>query len=73
MKKLQTFVGVLVGIVFAVLAVYYWMTPAGSLPNWMPGFIADGTAVHIKHGVAALVVALAGFAYAWFGSAKKAQ
>ena len=73
MKKSQTIIGVLIGVVFATIAVYYWMTPAGSLPSWMPGFIAGGTAVHIKHGVAALVVALVGFAYAWFGTAKKAS
>ena len=73
MKKAQIIIGILLGILFAALAAFYWMTPAGSLPGWMPGFIAGGTEIHIKHGIAALVIALAAFAYAWFGSAKKAN
>jgi hypothetical protein len=53
--------------------VVYWTTPAGSLPTWLPGFTASDGAIHIKHGIAAFVVALAAFAYAWFSSGKKKQ
>jgi amino acid permease len=71
MKKLQIIVGVLVGVVCLGLAVVYWTTPAMSLPTWLPGFIAGDAGIHVKHGVAALVVALAAFAFAWFSSGKK--
>ena len=72
-KTLKISVGVIVGIVFLALAIFYWTVPSGSLPSYMPGFIAGGTTVHVKHGIAAFVVALLGFIYAWFASAKKAQ
>ncbi len=71
MKKLQIIIGVLVGIVCLGFAVIYWTTPAGSLPAWLPGFTLGDGAIHVKHGIAALVVALAAFAYAWFSSGKK--
>ena len=71
MKKLQIIIGVLVGIACLGLAVLYWTTPAGSLPNWLPGFIAGSAEIHIKHGIAALVVAIAAFIFAWFSLGKK--
>jgi amino acid permease len=71
MKKFQTVIGTLVGIMCLVLAIIYWTTPAGSLPTWLPGFAIGDGAVHVKHGVVAFIVALAAFAYAWFSSGKK--
>jgi hypothetical protein len=71
MKKLKITIGVVLGIVLLGLAMIYWTTPAGSLPTWLPGFAVGDGAIHIKHGIAAFVVALAGFAYAWFSSGKK--
>lgn len=71
MKKLQIIVGILVGIACFGLMVVYWTTPAGSLPAWFPGFIAGSAVVHVKHGVAALIVALASFIFAWFSAGKK--
>jgi hypothetical protein len=71
MKKLKIIIGVVLGIVLLWIAIIYWTTPASSLPTWLPGFAAGDSAIHVKHGVAALVVALAGFAYAWFSSGKK--
>ena len=70
MKKLQIIIGVIVGIVCLGLMLY-WTAPAGSLPHWLPGFIAGSADVHLKHGIAALVVALAAFMFAWFSSGKK--
>ena len=65
---------VLLGIVFIVLALYYWMTPAGSLPAFVPGFEAGVTTVHIKHGIASFLLGLALFAFAWFqGGPKKIE
>ena len=63
--------GVAVDIIFLIIAGFYWTTPSGSLPSYVPGFAAGGTTIHVKHGVAALVIALAAFAAAWFGSGKK--
>ena len=72
MKK-KTIVGisVLLGIVFVAIAIMYWVTPAGSLPTFMPGYEAGVAAVHVKHGVAAFILALGVFAYAWFRSGKR--
>ncbi len=61
----------LLGIVLVIVAVVYWITPAGSLPHYFPGFIEGGTSTHVKHGLAALIVALGLFAYAWFQTGKK--
>ena len=73
MKKTLNILAVALGVVFIGLAIYYWMTPANALPAFMPGYDAALTTVHIKHGIAALVVGLALLVYAWFGSAKKAS
>ncbi len=54
------------GLVLAVIAVVYWVVPAGSLPGFFPGFEAGGTRVRVKHGIAAAVVAVVVFAFAWY-------
>jgi hypothetical protein len=59
---------VLLGIVFVVIAVVYWIEPAGSLPAFFPGHEAGSSHHHAKHGIAAFVVALACFVFAWFQS-----
>jgi hypothetical protein len=61
----------LLGIVFLALAVLYWITPAGSLPAYLPGFEPGVATVHFKHGLGSLILALALFAFAWFQSAPK--
>ena len=57
---------VVLGVIFLVIACVYWLVPAGSLPGFMPGFEAGVPRVHVKHGVAALVVAAVCFIVAWF-------
>jgi hypothetical protein len=59
-------VAIVLGLVFAAIAIVYWLVPAGSLPGFMPGFEAGGARVHVKHGVAAAVVAAVLFAWAWY-------
>jgi hypothetical protein len=71
MNKLLVWGSIVLGVVFVALAVYYWITPAGSLPVYLPGFEAGATTVHLKHGLAALILALALFVFAWFQSAPK--
>lgn len=59
---------VLLGIVFLVIAVIYFVEPAGSLPSFFPGHEAGSSHHHAKHGIAAIVVSLAFFVFAWFQS-----
>jgi NADH:ubiquinone oxidoreductase subunit 5 (subunit L)/multisubunit Na+/H+ antiporter MnhA subunit len=63
---------VILGILLLVVAVVYFVEPAHSLPSFFPGHVSAGDAEanhhHTKHGIAALVVALACFAFAWFAS-----
>lgn len=58
------------GIVFLGLALIYFITPANSLPSFLPGYDPTLTKVHFKHGVGSLLLALAIFAFAWFNSGK---
>jgi hypothetical protein len=68
-KPLPLLAGFL-GIVFIALAVIYWLTPAGSLPAFFPGFEAGSSHVHFKHALGSLILALSLFAFAWFQSAR---
>jgi hypothetical protein len=62
----------LVGVVLVAVAVIYFVEPAHALPSFFPGHVAasaQGAGAHDgKHGGAALVIALAAFALAWFAS-----
>ena len=60
---------VLAGIVFLVIAVVYFVDTAHALPSFFPGHDSAPTSHHhVKHGIAALVVAIACFIFAWFQS-----
>jgi hypothetical protein len=59
---------VLLGVVFVVIAIVYFVEPASSLPSFFPGHEAGSSHHHAKHGIAALVVAAACFVFAWFQS-----
>jgi NADH:ubiquinone oxidoreductase subunit 5 (subunit L)/multisubunit Na+/H+ antiporter MnhA subunit len=68
---------VVLGVLLIVVAIIYFVEPAHSLPSFFPGH-ASATSTeakhhHTKHGIAALVVALACFAFAWFQTGPKAQ
>jgi hypothetical protein len=56
---------IILGLIFAVIACVYWLTPAGSLPAFVPGFRPGSTAIHVKHGLASLAAAVACFIIAW--------
>jgi Na+/H+ antiporter NhaD/arsenite permease-like protein len=66
---------VIVGVLLIVIAVVYFVTPAHSLPSFFPGHTsatsAEANHHHTKHGLAALIVALACFAFAWFQTGPK--
>ena len=71
MNKLFAWGAAVLGVVFIGLAIYYWVTPAGSLPMFFPGYIAGATEGHVKHGIASLLLGIALLIYGWFASAKK--
>jgi Na+/H+ antiporter NhaD/arsenite permease-like protein len=68
---------VLLGVVLIVVAVVYFVTPEHSLPSFFPGHSSptgpEPNHHHTTHGIAALVVALGCFAFAWFASGPKAR
>jgi Na+/H+ antiporter NhaD/arsenite permease-like protein len=68
---------VILGIVLIVVAIVYFVTPEHSLPSFFPGHASAGSAEanhhHSKHGIAALIVALGCFAFAWFQSGPKTE
>ncbi len=63
---------VILGVVLLVVAVIYFTQPQHALPSFFPGHSSasdpEANHHHTKHGIAALIVALACFAYAWFQS-----
>lgn len=59
---------VVLGIVLIVVAIIYFLEPAGSLPSFFPGHASGSSHHHAKHGVAALVVGLLCLVFAWFQS-----
>jgi Na+/H+ antiporter NhaD/arsenite permease-like protein len=68
---------VIVGVLLIVVALIYFVTPEKSLPSFFPGHASASSAEanhhHSKHGIAALVVALACFAFAWFQTGPKTR
>jgi uncharacterized membrane protein HdeD (DUF308 family) len=66
---------VVIGVLAVVVAVIYFVEPAHSLPSFFPGHVSASSSEaahhHTKHGIAALVVALACFAFAWFATGPK--
>jgi drug/metabolite transporter (DMT)-like permease len=70
-SRLITIVAAAAGVILLVVAGVYFAEPAKSLPSFFPGYDATGVYHHNKHGIAALLVALACFAFVWFQSGPK--
>ena len=64
---------VLLGILLLALAVLYWVDSADALPSFIPGHEDGSSHHHIKHGLAAAILALGCFAFAWFQSGPTSQ
>jgi UDP-N-acetylmuramyl pentapeptide phosphotransferase/UDP-N-acetylglucosamine-1-phosphate transferase len=62
---------IVVGIALIAVAIVYWAEPAKSLPSFFPGHQAGSNHHHTKHGIAAFLVGLACFAFAWFNTGPK--
>ena len=73
MKKSYTPWLIVLGILFVALAIYYWATAAGSLPHWLPGYEAGSSHHHLKHGLAAALLGVGCFVWAWFNSSPGSQ
>jgi hypothetical protein len=72
-KIILNVLAMLAGVAFIGLAYFYWVTPAGELPAYVPGFVEGATNIHYKHAIASFLLGFAAFAFAWFasGSGKK--
>jgi uncharacterized membrane protein HdeD (DUF308 family) len=57
---------VIVGAILIVVAIIYFIDPAKSLPSFFPGHQSGSSHHHTKHGIAALVVGVLCFVFAWF-------
>lgn len=62
---------IILGIIFLALAVMYFVEPAKSLPSFIPGHQSGSSHHHVKHGIAALVLAAGSFIFAWFQTGPK--
>ena len=59
---------IVLGIALLVVAAVYFVDSASALPSFFPGHQAGSSHHHIKHGIAALVVGVGCFVFAWFQS-----
>src|SRR5205823_4987701 len=67
-RRLLATLAIVLGIILMIVAVVYWAEPAKSLPGFFPGHQAGSGHHHVKHGIAAFLVGLACFAFAWFNT-----
>jgi hypothetical protein len=66
-KRRQLIVpAVIAGILLLAVAVLYFVDSADALPSFMPGHEVGSAHHHVKHGIAAAVLALGAFVFAWF-------
>ena len=72
-RRLLALLAIVAGIALIVIAAIYWAEPAKSLPSFFPGHQAGSTHHHVKHGIAALVVGLGCFVFAWFQTGPSGQ
>ena len=68
MKKTLMALAVLAGIVFIIIGVVYATHSAEMLPHFFPGYTAGDNLRHTKHALAAFIVGIFCFIFAWFQS-----
>lgn len=54
------------GVLLLALAALYLIDSAGALPSFNPGHEDGSSHHHVKHGLAAAILAAGAFVYAWF-------
>jgi hypothetical protein len=67
-RRFLALLAVVLGILLIVVAIVYWVEPAGSLPGFFPGHTSASSHHHVKHGIAAFLLGLACLVFAWFTS-----
>jgi 1,4-dihydroxy-2-naphthoate octaprenyltransferase len=67
-RRLLAILAVVLGLVLIAIAIVYWAEPAHSLPSFFPGHQAGSNHHHTKHGIAAFLVGIACFVFAWFNT-----
>jgi hypothetical protein len=67
-RRLLAILAIILGIALIAVAIVYWAEPARSLPSFFPGHQAGSNHHHTKHGIAAFLVGLASFVFAWFNT-----
>jgi len=70
-KKIVVILLAVIGILFLGMTIYYWITPANHLLAFVPGYDAASSAIHFKHGLGMLILAVGSWVLAWFQSASK--
>jgi len=70
-RRLLAIIALVLGVVLIVISIVYWAEPAKSLPSFFPGHTAGSNHHHVKHGIAAFLLGLACFAFAWFNTGPK--
>ncbi len=58
-------VAFVLAIICIIVAVMYFVMPAGQLPTFMPGYEVGSVHVHMKHGIIAAVAAVVLFLIGW--------
>ena len=67
-KRYLAIAAVVLGIVFIAIGIVYFVEPAKSLPSFFPGHQSGSDHHHTKHGIAAVLVGIGCFVFAWFQS-----
>jgi hypothetical protein len=70
-SRALTVAAVVLGVILIVAAVVYWIDGARDLPSFFPGHDAASSTVHVKHGIAALLLGLGCLVFAWFQTGPK--
>jgi hypothetical protein len=63
---------IVLGIICLAVAAAYFLVPAGSLPDFAPGFEPGSARIHTKHALVALAAAIVLFAIGWFSGRSRA-
>ncbi len=73
MKRALSILVVIIGSVLVGAAIVYFVTPANSLPSFLPGHDPGLTKIHLKHGIASFVVGVCLWTCAWLLNRKKSR
>jgi hypothetical protein len=63
----------IIAAVLVLIAVVYFTRTAADLPSLFPGHTAHSSKHHVKHGIAALGLAVVAVIAAWFTTAPKRE